>query len=304
MTPRSPLIQENRLLAPLTSWRIGGAADFFAEPAAPSELAECLREAERLGATVFALGGGSNVLVADEGFRGMVIRYSDRTEVLEPGGERGRVRAGAGVSLARLARRLAREGWAGLEWAEGIPGTIGGAVVGNAGAYGSEIGNVVAEVESDALDTGRVTRRVEECEFRYRHSRFRRSGATAEFVLAATFELRRDDPVLLGERVREIAASRKARTPVGLSCGSVFKNPPGRSAGQLIEQAGLKGSESGGAQISPLHGNYIVNRGGATARDVLALIHRARARVREECGIVLELEVHCVGCAPEPLPGF
>ena len=209
------------------------------------------------------------------------------------------MRLGAHAILSRSARGLARRGWAGLEWAEGIPGTIGGAVVGNAGAYGGEIARVVETVETFSLPHGARSLRAEECGFDYRTSRFKREGPDRGFIVAATFLLEKSDPESLGLRLREIAALRKSKSPSGKSCGSVFKNPPGDAAGRLIDQAGLCGSEEGSAQISTRHGNYIVNRGGANAEQILALIRRARRAVYESAGILLELEVRLVGFSEE-----
>ncbi len=286
-----------RPLAPLTSLKIGGSAAWFAQPSSPAELLACLQAAEQHGRPVFALGGGSNLLVADSGYAGLVLRYYDATERLEESGATARLRAGARAPLAGTARRLAHAGWSGLEWAEGIPGTVGGAVVGNAGAYGGDIASVVCEVEVCSLE-GTAVIAGADCGFAYRDSRFHGQDPTRVFITAVTFELRVGDPEALASRVRAIGESRKARTPVGLSCGSVWKNPEGDSSGRLIEAAGLKGEARGGARISPLHANYIVNESHASAEDVLALMRLARRKVFEATGILLAPEVMLVGFPP------
>lgn len=290
---------EHQPLAPFTSWQIGGPADLYAEPVDLEHWEEALLRARREERPVLVMGGGSNLLVSDAGVRGLVLRPGDASEefreVDDAGDRAGVFRIGARALLAPTARRLSRSGWAGLEWAEGIPGTIGGAIVGNAGAYGGEMATVVGAVELYTLDRGleRVPR--EACGFGYRQSRWKEAGSEVTVVVGAELRLSPGEPGELEARMRSIAAERKRKTPAGLSCGSVFKNPPGRFAGQLVEGAGMRGAEEGAAQISPLHGNYIVNRGGATATEVLRLIERARAAVRAEFGIDLELEVRLVG---------
>ncbi|MEZ4651938.1 MAG: UDP-N-acetylmuramate dehydrogenase, partial [Candidatus Eisenbacteria bacterium] len=191
-------------------------------------------------------------------------------------------------------------GWAGLEWAEGIPGTVGGAIVGNAGAYGGEMARIVAEVEVfDPTKREVQTYANDECAFAYRTSRFKTDGTATAFVLGATLNLHAESPEAILGRMDAIRVRRKTNSPTGLSCGSVFKNPPGDFAGRIVESLGLKGTAVGGAEISCVHGNYIVNRDRASARDVCALIDLVRSRAREELGIDLELEVRLVGFGDE-----
>ena len=177
MHSRVPPVEEGRALAPLTSWKIGGPAAFFVEPRNPEELGACLRMAQERRLEVLILGGGSNLLVADEGFPGLVLRYADTTHALVIAEEQARARFGARFPLARAARTLAAEGWAGLEWAEGIPGTIGGAVAGNAGAFGGEISSALEELQIYSLARGLETLTPADCGFSYRSSRFRRMPA-------------------------------------------------------------------------------------------------------------------------------
>lgn len=200
----------------------------------------------------------------------------------------------AGAPMAGTVRRLAGQGWGGLEWAEGLPGTIGGAVFGNAGCYGGDIAAVLER--AGILIDGQVEQwPVERFAYGYRNSRLKQQARAADqrpaIVLDATLRLRRADPQELAVTMARIAAERKGKTPWGSSCGSVFKNPPGESAGRLIEAAGLKGRRAGQAEISRRHANYIVNLGGAGSDDILALIEIAQQTVARRFGIDLELEV-------------
>jgi UDP-N-acetylmuramate dehydrogenase len=290
---RSSLIVENEPLAPHTSWRIGGPARFYATPRTPDELRHTLGWAQERGLPVFVLGGGSNLLARDAGFSGLVLRYRDTSWQIDERGDAGLLRVGAGAPMAGTARRVAGLGWAGLEWAEGLPGTIGGAVYGNAGCYGGDIASVLER--ATLLVDGEVqTWGAERMEYGYRTSvlkRDDRARAADRIVLAAELRLARGDRDELAATMARIAAERRSKTPWGRSCGSVFKNPPGNSAGRLIEAAGLKGATSGGAQISERHANYIVNTGGATSDDILRLIELTRNEVLRQFGVELELEV-------------
>ena len=296
ITPAPCPIETDRSLAALTTWRIGGPADFYAEPETPEQLAACYEFAAERDIPVLGLGGASNMLVHDDGFRGLVVRYTDREETRTITGTQLELRIGARTLLARLARQIARDGWSGLEWAEGIPGTLGGAIVGNAGAFGGEMASVVTEVE--VFDPSRCevhTYANDECQFAYRSSRFKTGGAATGYVLGATLRLRKEAAESILARMDAIRVRRKSNSPTGLSCGSVFKNPPGDFAGRIVETLGLKGTSIGGAEISSVHGNYIVNRERATAKDVCALIDLVRSRARDELGLELELEVRLVG---------
>jgi UDP-N-acetylmuramate dehydrogenase len=307
-----PEIVENEPLAKYTSWRIGGPARYFASTPSPETLAAALMWGRERGLPIFVLGGGTNVLACDAGFPGLVLRY--RAQHLRV--DAGRAWVAAGAPMAGSARRLAGQGWAGLEWAEGLPGTIGGAVFGNAGCYG---GDIAAKLTRAWLLVDGETEEwpVERFAYGYRSSALKRNeeqgtrneeshsaqdssfvvhrSSFGPIVLAAEFAVSRADPAELAERMARIAAERKGKTPVGSSCGSVFKNPPGSSAGRLIEAAGLKGTRVGNAEISQKHANYIVNRGGASSEDILRLIDVVRERVLKEFAIALELEVQIVG---------
>jgi UDP-N-acetylmuramate dehydrogenase len=207
--------------------------------------------------------------------------------------ERALVRAESGVPLPGLANRLARQGWAGLEWAIGVPGTLGGAIVGNAGAHGACLADSLGRVM--ILDASDVVRELPKTElaFDYRASRFKR--AKGEVVLRADLELRGDAPQMCIARMNQYTEHRRRTQPTDPSVGSIFKNPPGDAAGRLIDQAGLKGTRVGGIEVSQVHANFFVNRGGATASDVLRLIEMARERVRGKFGVELELEIEVIG---------
>lgn len=273
-----------------TSYRIGGPADVMVCPRAVEGIQAALRIAREHGAPVFILGGGSNLLVRDGGLRGLVLNLYGTLQEMRAEGEA--VTAGGGAKVTALVNFCARRGLAGLEPMAGVPGTVGGAVKGNAGAFGVTISDHLASVRVLEL-TGeeRILDR-EALRFAYRQS----SLTPEQVLVSATFRLRRGDAAALKEKVAQILAERKTKQPVEWrSAGSVFKNPPGDFAGRLIEGAGLKGTRVGDAMISPKHGNFFLNLGRATARDVLALIALAQERIRERTGVSLELEVRVVG---------
>jgi UDP-N-acetylmuramate dehydrogenase len=280
-------------LARYTSARIGGAADYMTVVETVEMLIRAVRGAQDQGLEWCVLGGGSNVLVADAGVRGLVIINRARGVAIK---ESGTVHAEAGANLSSLARNCIGEGLAGLEWAVNVPGTVGGAVVGNAGAHGGDVAGVLDSatvLESD----GAVARwPVERFEYSYRDSIIKRSrDRTPVVVLAATFDLTPGDSVELAARADQFVARRKATQPPGASMGSMFRNPPGDYAGRLIEAVGLKGTQIGGAKISPVHANFFVNTGNASAADVKALIDLAREQVLERFGVRLALEIELIG---------
>jgi UDP-N-acetylmuramate dehydrogenase len=259
------------------------------------DLVEAVQTAQAQGAPWRVLGSGSNVLVSDAGVRGWIIVNRARQVVFQP---HNRVHAEAGANLSSLARNCIARGWAGLEWAVSVPGTVGGAVVGNAGAHGGDVAGVLQSAAVLEPDGEIVEWPVENFEYSYRDSVLKRNARaqhTTRTVLAATFALAPGDPDELARRADEYVTRRKATQPPGASMGSTFKNPPGDYAGCLIEAAGLKGTQIGGAQISPLHANFFVNTGHATAADLKALIDLAREQVRRRFGVALELEVELVG---------
>lgn len=288
-------------LARYTSFRIGGPVDLLVLPDTREELAHVLASAAAVGARVTLLGGGSNVLVGDGGMRGVVVKLGrgfSRIEweaVRESGHAEARspdllIRAGAAVQLGRLARAAVQRGLAGLEYAEGIPGTVGGALFMNAGAYGGEIAQAVAAVEGLAHDGQVVDLPGGNLAFGYR-----RSSLPPGFVVTAVcLRLRAD--ATARERMAEVRERRTSAQPHGkANAGSIFKNPRGDHAGRLIEVAGLKGARAGRARISERHANFIVNEGGARAADVKALMDVAQRVVWERSGVWLEPEVQLVG---------
>lgn len=275
-----------------TSFRIGGAARRMAFPQTGEELAAALRLARECGGRTLVLGNGTNLLVADEGVDALVIdttRHLQRIELLADGLT---IRAEAGASLAAVAVFAQKQGLAGLEFAHGIPGSIGGAVVMNAGAYGGEMAQVVTAVAALTEDGAPRRFAPEELAFGYRRSVFSDSAAV---VLGAELRLTRDDAAAIRARMDELMRRRRASQPLDKpSAGSTFKRPTGYYAGPLIEKNGFKGVAVGGAQVSEKHAGFVINAGGATCADVLALIDRIQKTVLENDGVLLEPEVKFV----------
>lgn len=277
-------------LARHTSLRVGGPADVLVQPDTPEELSVVLRTAAGHGVPVTMLGGGSNLLVGDGGIRGVVVKLGRGFRAVARDGDL--VRAGAAVQMGRLARETAALGLAGLEHGEGIPGTVGGAIRGNAGAYGGDVASVLERI-CGVDEHGTL------CELPRASVAFdyRRAALPARFVVtAAVFRLRPDDPAAVLARLEHARARRTAAQPQGVAtAGSIFKNPRGDHAGRLIEMAGLKGRRIGHARISDRHANWIVNEGRALAADVQALMTMAQRAVWERSGVWLEPEVRLIG---------
>ena len=285
-------LQENVLLAPYTSARIGGPADALISVTSADELAETVSRLWELDIPYVMLGGGSNVLVSDRGVRGIVV-LNRAKRVRFDKGSRPKVRAEAGVVIANLARRAASHGLAGLEWAAAVPGTVGGAVYGNAGAFGGDMaGSLIQAVL--LTEHGRETWPVENMEYNYRSSIMKRK-ALKVVVLWAELSLEHSTKEAVSVKIGEFSERRKATQPPGASMGSMFKNPPGDFAGRLIEAAGLKGRRIGTAEISPVHANFFINHGQTKADDVRALVNLAQRTVAEKLGVNLELEIELVG---------
>jgi UDP-N-acetylmuramate dehydrogenase len=286
--------QPNVPLAPRTTFRIGGPADLLAEAKTIPELIEFVKLARQSEVPVWMLGNGSNILVRDGGIRGLVVENQCDQSWLSIA-EQGRaiLHAESGVALPNIANRMARQGWSGLEWAVGVPGTLGGAIVGNAGAHGACIADSVLKVSM--LDQASVARELpkNELAFNYRTSWFKQTKG--EIILSAELELKRDDPPACIARMNDFTQQRRRTQPVEHSVGSIFKNPPGHFAGRLIDQAGLKGARVGKVEVSTTHANFFVNQGGASADDVLRLIDLVRERVREKFNVQLELEIEIIG---------
>ena len=275
-----------------TSFRIGGPARRMAYPDSCSQMVALMEIAEACGANPFVIGKGTNLLVADEGLDRLVIDTSamDRMEL---GTEPFVLIADAGVSLARLADFACKQGMAGLEFAHGIPGTVGGAVCMNAGAYDGEMKQVIASVSVYFPGEGVRELSCEEMDFAYRHSLL--SDHPEAVVLSAVFRLKSGEPEIIRDKMRELMARRKASQPLEFpSAGSTFKRPVGYFAGTLIDQCGLKGLTVGGAQVSEKHAGFVINRGGATFCDVTELIASVQKRVLEEKGVHLEPEIKII----------
>lgn len=286
---RHPLLElrVNEPMSKHTTFRIGGPAALMALPGTMEEVQTVFKTAAELDVEPFFLGNGSNLLVADKGYPGFIVKLTrDFDEIREV--SRG-VEAGSAVLLSRLSNALVGRGLTGLEFASGIPGSVGGAVTMNAGAYGGEMAQVLEEV-AFLDEAGEVcTLPASECDFGYRHSIFSNRKC---LILEARFHLEPGDPATIKARMDELTARRREKQPLEFpSAGSMFKRPPGHFAAALIDQCGLKGLTVGGAQVSEKHAGFVVNRGGATCADVLELARRVRERVLAQTGVELEMEV-------------
>jgi len=274
-----------------TTFRVGGPADYYVEPEDVSQLSAVLHLCRSEGVPFYILGNGSNLLVGDGGYRGVMIALGDSWAGLSV--EEDRIRAGAGASLAAVARLACRHGLTGLEFAAGIPGTVGGAMVMNAGAYGSEMAAVVAHARVLSPDGRVLALPVEELELGYRKSCIPREHYV---VLEADFKLQKGQEPAIRQRMEELAVKRRTKQPLEYpSAGSTFKRPEGYFAGKLIQDAGLRGFTVGGAQVSEKHCGFVINRGGATAADILGLCRQVQKQVFEQFGVELELEVKTLG---------
>lgn len=306
-------LQKNIPLSEHNTYRIGGAADLFFEAHDAASLIDVVREMSARNISYYLLGGGTNVLVADEGFRGAIIKTKHQSHDVH--GDV--IITDAGMPMGALLVRAHALGLSGLEWAAGLPGTVGGAVFGNAGSHGGETKDVVIAVEAyDPIADAIKELSASACGFGYRHSAFQENGM---IITRAVFQLKKDDPAHIAARMKDVVAKRLAHQPLAeRSEGCVFKNielaysEAGRDAainneelqmfcdkrflpaGALIDKAGLKGTRIGGARVSEHHGNFIVNENNATASDIIALIETMRARVQEKYGISLSEEIKIV----------
>lgn len=283
-------LRRDEPMARHTTFKVGGPATLMALPGTEEELLAAVRTALEEGITPLFVGNGSNLLVDDAGLDALVVKTAPRVSRVEV--RENTLRAGAGISLAQLASEAADHGLTGLEFAHGIPGSLGGAVVMNAGAYGGELCQVISQVR--ALDSRGQVRELagDACDFSYRHSRFSAGGW---LILSATVELASGDPAAIRGRMEELMARRKEKQPLEYpSAGSTFKRPEGHFAAALIEGCGLKGLTVGGAQVSEKHAGFVINIGSATCRDILDLMDQVRERVFRETGVELEPEVKYV----------
>ena len=285
-------VKENVSLAPYTSARIGGPADVLITAESADELARIIKLLWKLDLDFLMLGGGSNVLVSDRGVRGVVV-LNRAKGVRFHNGDEPSVTAESGVVFSNLANRCAAKGFDGLEWAATVPGTIGGAVYGNAGAFAGDMaGNLIwAEL---LTETGREKYTVDQLDYGYRTSVLKR-GELDAIVLAAGLRLSNSTKDEVTVKIEQFSAHRKLTQPPGASMGSMFKNPNGDYAGRLIDASDLKGARIGNAEISPLHGNFFLNHANTKAEDIFALIQLVQKTVKEKQGVDLELEIELVG---------
>jgi len=280
------IVRQAEPLAPHTWLHIGGPAQYFAEPRSVEQLSSLVRRCRQEEVPVRMLGGGSNILVRDEGVPGMVIRLS-APAFTEIRFAKNVVMAGGGAKLGHAISISVRQGLAGLESLVGIPGTIGGALHGNAGGRGGDIGQWTSRATVMLSSGEAVQRERSDLVFAYRQS-----SLDELVILNAQFSLDEDNPEEVTKRMQKLWIVKKSNQPLShQSAGCVFKSPQGTSAGQILEQAGLKGARVGGAEVSDRHANYIVTDGSATSSDVLRLIETMQTRVRERLGVELELEL-------------
>ncbi len=279
----------NVLMREYTSFKIGGEAPVMVEPESAADARRILSIAQEYRIPIFIMGNGTNLLVSDEGINAVVMRICGSMSGIKIYGTD--VYAGSGALLSSLAKHTVEAGLSGLEWAAGIPGTVGGAIAMNAGAYGGDIGSLVSRI--DAVHHGRILAvKAADSDFGYRRSRF----VPPEWIVCgAMLSLKRSDG-MAGAKMAEYMNMRRKKQPLSYpSAGSVFKRPQGEYAGALIERAGLKGETVGGARVSELHAGFIINTGGATSTDVRTLIKIIQERVYSMSGIMLEPEIKFVG---------
>ena len=285
-------VKEDEPLAARTSFGIGGPAEFFLELARPSAIENAIQGACTRGIPYLLLGAGTNLLIADRGIDGLVVRVVNREHEIDGT----RVKAGAGLKMMRLARIVADANLRGFEFAIGVPGTVGGAVYQDAGCWGRELREVLVDVEGFVPGAGSQRWTPADLALGYRTSALRDGALKGSLVVTATVQLQRGDGEAAKELMARLTRERNETQPIKTkNCGSVFKNPPGDSAGRLVQAAGLKGAREGAAVVSTLHGNFIVNEGGATASDVRKLIERVMTEVKRRSGMQLEPEVELVG---------
>jgi UDP-N-acetylmuramate dehydrogenase len=285
-------VKENISLAPYTSARIGGPADILITAESADELARIIKLLQKQEIDYLILGGGSNVLVSDKGVRDVVV-LNRAKGVRFHNGDQPSVTVESGVVFSNLANRCAAKGFAGLEWAATVPGTIGGAVYGNAGAFGGDMAGNLIWTEL-LTENGREKFTAEQMGYGYRTSILKR-GEVDAIVLAAELRLQNSTKEEVTVKIEQFGAHRKTTQPPGASMGSMFKNPNGDYAGKLIEASGLKGARIGNAEISRLHGNFFLNHDNTKADDIRALIELVMKTVKEKQGVDLELEVELVG---------
>lgn len=287
-------LQENVPMSGFTSVRIGGPADALLIANTAADLEEFATFLWDLQVPFLLLGGGSNVLVSDKGIRGMVVINRTSEIRIEAQSEPPTAWAESGVSLVSLARKTAEMGLSGLEWSAPIPGSVGGALYGNAGAHGGEICRVFALAEILHPMEGKLSWNYDQMKFAYRTTGLKQ-GESGAIILAARFKLERSTSEEVLAKMKEFADRRRAHQPAGFSIGSTFRNPAGDKAGRLIEAAGLKGHRLGGAVISDMHANFVMNDSNATAADYFGLVKHAKSVVKSKFGVDLHPEIELIG---------
>ncbi|MEN6325209.1 MAG: UDP-N-acetylmuramate dehydrogenase [Syntrophomonas sp.] len=284
-------IKINEPMKDHTSFKVGGPADYMVTPENVEELKKVIVFCRKKNLSFFILGLGSNILVKDKGIRGVVVKLGNGFKNLTIDGEQ--ITAEAGISLSNLAKEAARYGLSGLEFAEGIPGSLGGAVVMNAGAYGGEMKDVLTEVTAINHNSDIKKYTPDEMSMAYRKSIFQLNGDT---VISAVIQLHKDKKESIQAQMDDYACRRREKQPLEFpSAGSTFRRPPNHFVGPMIEELGLKGYQIGGAQVSTKHAGFIINAGNATANDILVLIAYIQKRVKERYGVDLQTEIKVIG---------
>ncbi len=292
-----PGLKEDVLLKDHTTFRIGGPAKYFFIAKTKEDLIKAIKTAQENNLRFFILGQGSNLLVSDKGFNGLVIKVASNYSSINKSScslnkEEAKIYAEAGILLSQLVQTSIKNNLTGLEWAIGIPGTIGGAIYGNAGSFGSSISDIIVEVETlnNKLEIKKYSN--QECQFGYRDSIFKNNK---KVILSVVLKLKKGDFKKSPEKIKMIIKERSEKIPQGFSAGSIFKNSGDKSAGDLIEKSGLKGKKIGGAQISEKHANFIINLGDAKEEDILTLIVLIKRNIKDKFGIELEEEIQHLG---------
>lgn len=285
-------VLENCDMSRFTSFRAGGRTELLVVPESAEDLKFTLRELSKENMPHMVMGNGSNILVKDGGYKGAIVKLGEAFGDIHIQGET--LSAGCGTLMSAVAKAALDAELSGFEFASGIPGSLGGAVFMNAGAYGGEMADIIQEARILSKDGSReYVLSCQELELGYRHSALHETG---DIVVSATLRLSKGNPEAIREKMKELTAKRNEKQPVSLpSAGSFFKRPEGHFAGKLIQDAGLKGMAVGGAQVSPLHSGFIVNTGGATATDILRLMEVVQATVLDQFGVKLEPEVRIIG---------
>ncbi len=287
-------LQENVRMANYTTTRVGGPASGFISVYTADEMRRTVKILWELDAPFRILGSGSNLLVSDSGYKGVMVHNRCHNVRIDTKGEQPVIFAEGGANLGAVSRQASLRGVSGFEWANSIPGTVGGAVYGNAGAHGSDISTCMIVAQVITKDEGEQSLDREGMGFRYRSSKFKRNGE-AVVILSTSFSGTKVEPEVTQRVLEELTEKRRKTQPVGPSFGSTFKNPKGDYAGRLLEAAGMKGATSGHASISTVHANFILNDGQATAQDYYRLIRLAQKTVKEQFDVSLKLEIELLG---------